>query len=209
MIEALEDRLRQPLPGLDAQLEMAPATRTRKTMTPVRDSSFKSGAVLILLYPSEEIWHTVLMLRPQYDGTHAGQVSFPGGKIEPHDNSLADTALREANEEVGVPIEEVKVIGRLTDLYIPVSKFNVSPFVGYMSERPEFVPDEKEVDEIIEVSLDYLFQDQIVVQTRVPIQQRNLTIQTPAFEVHGNTVWGATAMIISELKAVMSDLNSL
>lgn len=197
-IDSLKKKLKQPLPGEEAQFMMAPATR-KLIQTP---SVAIPSSVLILLYPYQDEVYTVVMQRPDYDGAHSGQISLPGGKYEQNDMSMLDTALREAFEEIGVNRDDINIIGELTPLYIPPSNFIVYPFIGYMPSRPEFFADPSEVREIIEFRLQVLSQKEC--RTNRMLHLRNsMKIEAPGFLVNEHFIWGATAMIFSELMSVL------
>jgi 8-oxo-dGTP pyrophosphatase MutT (NUDIX family) len=146
------------------------------------------------------------MKRSEYDGVHSGQISFPGGMKEESDASMTETALREAEEETGVDASRVKVIGSLTPLHIPVSNIVVHPFVGYLPEKPEFRIDLREVQYLIEESLDNLSDAAIVESESMFIQ--NKVMEVPYFNIQGNHVWGATAMILGELLEILKTVTS-
>ena len=192
--------MKDPLPGWEAQKKMAPPGRDSDWKIP---DDAKNSGVLVLLYPnSSETLNLVLMKRAEDGRTHGGQISFPGGRWEETDSDFVHTALREAEEEVGVPQEHVEVLGQLTDLYIPPSNFMVYPTVGIAHKRPSFVPDPVEVAEIIEVELSTFLNEQ--VQGSFEINHRlGFRFHTPGYQVQGHTVWGATAMILSELGAIL------
>ena len=160
-IERLGAELMKPLPGIEAQLKMAPAFRQRLSQTRIEAKDPKESAVLILLFPTQNSIHTVLILRPSYAGVHSGQIGFPGGKLE-RDEDPMHASLREAEEEIGIDRGSVTVIGRLTQLYIPPSNFLVHPFIGYCQKRPGFVAAKNEVEKIIEVGINELLADEIV-----------------------------------------------
>ena len=202
----LSQRFKEPLPGLDAQLKMASKLRTDASRSYRLDSSkARVGAVLIALYPDNGVIKTVLMKRPDYDGTHSGQVSFPGGKKEEQDVDVVETALREAQEEVAINPAKVQVIGQLTELYIPPSNFLVHPVVGVLNEVPDLTPDHHEVESILLPELNYLFREDIIREKDV-LLKNGFKLKTPSFEVEGHTVWGATAMMIAELKEIMNSI---
>jgi len=163
------------------------------------------SSVLILIYPDKDILKTVFILRQTYDGVHSGQVSFPGGRKEDSDDSLIDTALRESNEEVNIDPEKVQVLGVLSEMYIPPSNYLVLPVVGYQDSPPDFIPEKSEVAEIIETNLSFLFDQNLVKETLLDV--RGYKIQAPYYDVDGHIVWGATAMILSELKEVIESIN--
>lgn len=202
LIEQLLNRLDQPLPGEEAQRLMTPeGLRDERFRNPSIHTAKLSG-VLVLLYKKDSEWHIPLTLRNEYKGTHSGQVSFPGGKKEQGDPDLMATALREANEEVGIEPSEVQVMGQLTNLYIPPSNFKVVPTLAYLQERPIFKLDTFEVKELIEVPLS-LLQDSATIKTKPMSFVNGYSVQMPYFDVYGHVVWGATAMILSELVTIL------
>ncbi len=204
-IHSLEQRLQQPLPGMEAQFKMASQFRLPSDMEFYDLSKARKGAVLILLYPHEDKINTILTLRPSYDGVHSGQVSFPGGKLDPTDESLAAAALREAEEEVGLNRNEIKLIGNLSNLYIPPSNFLVSPFVGIMDKKPELTKNEREVEKIIEVPITYFLNESIKGKKMITPREF-VTFEAPYYDVEGHTVWGATAMMLSEMMEVIKQI---
>jgi len=175
-IDKLKIRLQQPLPGLTAHSVMASETRLKLKM-PSPNERTRESAVLILFYPSDNQVFIPLILRPQYDGVHGGQMAFPGGRAEKEDEHLERTALREAQEEIGVRVSDITVLGKLTKLFIAHSNFYVQPVVGFMTHKPDFYPDPREVD-------------------------------TPFYEILNTTVWGATAMMVSELLMIIESLET-
>ncbi|MGB0916938.1 MAG: NUDIX hydrolase [Flavobacteriales bacterium] len=202
----LSQRLEKPLPGLQAQLKMASGLRAKAAATYKPDTSkAKIGAVLIALYKEGETLKTVMMKRPDYDGTHSGQVSFPGGKVENDDRDIFHTALREAEEEVNIKQEDVRVIGRLTELYIPPSNFLVHPILGVLDSPPNLIPDQHEVESILVPDMKYLLREDIIEETEIKLST-GFQLKTPSFEVDGHTVWGATAMIVAELKQLFAEI---
>jgi 8-oxo-dGTP pyrophosphatase MutT (NUDIX family) len=203
----LSERMTSALPGLPAQLQMASGLRAKAANSYKQDiSKAKIGAVLIALYTDDGIIKTVMIKRPDYDGTHAGQVSFPGGKVEGSDRDIIQTALREAEEEVNIKQDDVRVIGQLTELYIPPSNFLVHPVLGVLNSKPDLVPDQHEVESILIPDLNYLLRDDIIDETEIQLSS-GFQLKTPSFQVDGHTVWGATAMIIAELKQLFQELD--
>lgn len=202
LIQQLERVLQLPLPGKIAQINMSPLpVDTRRFETVLQPDHRKSG-VLILFYPDKKGSYFPLIKRPEYVGFHSGQVAFPGGKMEIGDNDIIQTALREAEEEIGVNRNQVQVLGKLSDLYIPTSNFLVSPVIGFLEKRPEFRPEAKEVARVIQTELPLLFRTEIK-KRKVLTLGPNLNLDTPYFEIDGEVVWGATAMILSELIQVL------
>ena len=202
-IRLLRDELSKELPGIDYQYKMAPALRLKIQ----RDRVQKKAAVLILLYPSGNRLHTVLMQRTDYPGAHGGQISLPGGKKEEGDRDCYSTAMRESREEIGVNPEKIEILGKLSDLYIPVSNMLVSPVVGFMKEKPSFTTDPQEVKYLIETPIDR-FLDTETKKNKVRIILFNKAM-IPYYDIKGHTVWGATAMIISELEEVLRRIGYL
>lgn len=196
----LQQRLQQPLPGEAAHARMASAARYRLGIKP--NDRTRHSAVLICFYPHQNSVYLPLILRPQYDGVHAGQMAFPGGRMERFDENLTRTALREAQEEVGIRVSDVKVLGTLTELFIPPSNFYVQPVVGILPYRPDFYPDPREVEAVVEVNLTTLFDETIVGDSQIEV--RGVLVDAPFYQIQGHRVWGATAMMISELLMVLS-----
>lgn len=201
--ERLHTAMESPLPGEDAQFEMSPMGRPRRQSALADISNPKLSAVLVLFYPFGDEPHTVLMLRNAYPGVHSAQVSFPGGKHEDIDNSLQETALREANEEVGVQPNNITVAGQLTQVYIPPSGFLVEPYVGIASQRPSFVPNPDEVQQIIEVPVRELLNEANRTTREIPLSN-GVRINAPCYLLQNHVVWGATAMMLSEARAILA-----
>lgn len=197
--ERLRQRLQQPLPGEAAHRKMASSARTKLGIKP--NERTRRSAVLLCFYPYQQSIYVPLILRPQYDGVHAGQMAFPGGRMERFDENLTRTALREAQEEVGIRVSDVTVLGLLTELFIPPSNFYVQPVVGILPYRPDFYPDPREVEDIVEVDLDTLLDETIVGDSKIEV--RGMTVDAPFYQIQGHRVWGATAMMISELLVVL------
>ena len=204
-IEKLKTRLNEPLPGSSAHDKMASESRLKLKMASPNERT-RESAVLILFYPSENQVFIPLILRPQYDGVHGGQMAFPGGRAEKEDENLIRTALREAQEEIGVRVSDVKILGKLTKLYIPPSNFYVQPVVGYMNRKPDFFPDPREVDKVIEIALSDIRNAEII--GRKVINVRGVEIDTPFYDILETTVWGATAMMITELLMVIDSIEN-
>lgn len=198
----LQDRLRGPLPGQTAQFRMAHAIRQQ---VPPPPSSAKIASVLALFYPKNERWHLVLIERVSHNPNdrHGGQISFPGGRREPQDPDLAYTAIRETEEEVGVQGKDVELIGALTELYIPVSNFLVHPFVGRIDYRPNFRPQETEVAGILEIPFEEFTKPESLRYKDMTVGAGLKLSNVPYYHIQDRVVWGATAMMLSELLEVM------
>ena len=204
LISYLNTRLQQPLPGREAQIRMSAVPIDQERFVFKERPDAKQGSVLILLYQHEGQWFVPLMLRPDYDGVHGGQVSFPGGKKEENDADLFETALREAYEEVGIKPELVHILGAMTEMYIPPSNFKVFPVLAYAHQRPDFLINQYEVVRVIEMPLKALLEEE-TVQHKVMTVLGKYTLQTPYFAIDNETVWGATAMMLSELKYILQE----
>lgn len=202
-IKTLRTNLLKPLPGNTVQFEMAHVNRERIENTYSNLIDYRQSAVLILLYPNNQNTTCVLLIeRSTYNGHHSGQIALPGGKAELNDKDLEETALREFFEETGSE-SKPKVIGKLTPVYIPVSKFMVQPFVAYINHPPNFSPNTFEVNELIEWEIQDLLNPANVKETIIE-PQAGIKIKTPYFDVNGKVLWGATAMMLNELKAIAS-----
>ncbi|GMT44797.1 MAG: coenzyme A pyrophosphatase [bacterium] len=201
-IKQLTHKLYLPLPGETAQMAMAPLTR-KEALSEYPDlEKAKPSAVLVLFYPDHQQVRFVLIRRATYNGIHSGQIAFPGGQYEPADPDLKTTALREAKEEVGIDPKQVQIIGRLTKMYIPPSHFDVYPFVGFVTKKPDFKVDDTETKEVVEVKLEDFLNP--ACQTVKTIHHRTgKDVEVPCFYLNNKIVWGATAMILSELLAVI------
>lgn len=202
LIRQVENRLKEPLPGKEAHLHMAPQPIDLRRFEPKLPDNHRKSGVLILFYPDSNKAFFPLIKRPEYPGVHSGQIAFPGGKMEPEDENVIQTALREAEEEVGIDRSKVEILGQLSDLFIPTSNFLVSPVLGFTDHRPDLTPEEKEVSRIISTELLQLFDPKVKKQTLLQLGP-NLRLDTPYFEIDGEMVWGATAMILSELIQIL------
>ena len=203
-IARLKAGLAGSLPGEEAQYRMAPRARLRMKEAMSRASRLQQSAVLLYLFPDKGDWRIVLMKRPDYDGTHGGQVSIPGGRLEPGEDHT-QAALREFEEETGICVSHDQLLGRLSELFIPPSSFLVKPYVACARERPRFCPDPVEVEQILELTVSDLLSDATVKWGRVCLSS-NVQVETPYFDVEGHMVWGATAMILSEFKEILGDV---
>ena len=181
------------------------ATKTHRNHRGKPLPNTRQAGVLLLLYPGQDdILCFPLIRRPRYEGAHSGQIAFPGGKIEPEDTSIIATALRETKEEIGVEVETGQVLGRLSDLYIPVSRFVVSPVVAHVEAPPVYQTDPFEVESTLDVlAQDFLAPENIAEQV---INVRGVTLRAPTYRIQENTIWGATAMMLAEFFAVLSEV---
>lgn len=203
LVGKLEQRLKLPLPGREAHepLRAVPVGMIKPKFE--HKTPAKPGGVLILLYEEDGVIKFPLTKRPDYLGTHGGQISLPGGKAE-QDEDIITTALREGEEEIGVLRSRIKVIGQLSEFFVIPSNFIVTPVIGYLEERPLFKPDPKEVVRVLEGNLDLLIRPD-AIQTKEILAAKIYPMIAPHFEIEGEVVWGATAMILNELRVLISD----
>lgn len=197
--EGLREALKEKLPGEEGQMGMAPEFRGEKIFA----ADPLSAAVMILLYPHKENINVVFIKRNVYNGPHSAQVSFPGGAWEADDGSLENTALRETGEELGIT-EEIDLLGSFTQLHIPVSNFIVTPYAGWLKERPVFQPDSTEVQYVIEASLRELSDPANILSDKW--EQHGRSIVAPYYRVGNEKIWGATAMMLCEFLQVAARL---
>lgn len=191
------------LPAELAHIKMAPKERIEALRNlDLKGKNPRIAAVMMLFYPKDEKTHLVLIVRNAYNGVHSSQIAFPGGKYEDTDADYQETALRETHEEVGVAPEKVEVIKEFTPMYIPPSNFLVHPFLGVSKEELLFYPDIREVADIIELPLSVFLSDEIIIEATLSTSYAD-NIVVPAFNIQNHIVWGATAMILSELRDVL------
>ncbi len=199
-VERLKRALRDPLPGHAVLAELSGYPRPPVEHALRLEPTPQASAVLVLLYPKEEQLHTMLMLRPEYAGVHSGQIGFPGGKQEPGDASLLHTALREFNEETGASTDGVDIQGSLSPIHIPPSRTIVTPFIGYVGQLGDLDPDPLEVAALIETPVKELLRPTILKRKFHHVPLLGGEVEIPYYDVQGHVVWGATAMMIAELR---------
>ena len=204
LILPIKTRLSEPLPGLKSHKKMASQGRgDGRAMIPRSDA--RISAVLILLDDRSGELTLPLIKRPEYPGVHSGQMAFPGGKWERDDTDLTHTAIREAQEEINADVRREDVLGHLTNLYIPPSNSLVTPVVSFAGLEQFFEPDQHEVEQIVHASISGLRNPNTRSVTTIEIAS-GYKIKAPYFDVGGHVVWGATAMILSELLDVLEEL---
>ncbi|MBK1897363.1 NUDIX hydrolase [Chryseobacterium paridis] len=197
-VKQLCNGLKKTLPGKNAHDQMEALSAKYLGLKPNKNT--RKSAVLILLYPSANEICFPLILRNSYDGFHSGEIGFPGGAYEGSDKDLIRTALREAQEEIGINRDKITILGTLTEIFIGPSNFLVLPVVGYISQQPDFMLDPREVKQIFEVSMDYFTHPKVKGYSEIHIPGDK--VLTPYYELDGHKVWGATAKVIIELLSV-------
>ena len=203
--ELLRRRLTSPLPGVDAQSRMSPRPRLGADAG-IDISTLRPAAALILIYPHDDTWHMPLTVRGSNLRHHTGQVSLPGGRLDPGE-SVEQAALREAHEEIGVTPADVDVLGRLTPLPVYVSGHLLTPVVGVMFRRPDFNLHSHEVERLIEVPIAVLREpDRVLWEERTRTLPPQGVMNVPYFDVRDARVWGATAMVLAEFVALVDEV---
>lgn len=201
-LSKIEQLKSNKLGGLDAQFRLAPKMRLTYTAEKIKARKPKKAAVLALFYPNKENETCFLLTkRASYKGTHSAQISFPGGKIDTADKNLEETALRETFEEVGVQQKVITILREITDVYIPPSNFSATPFIGYTTKKPLLITND-EVAETIEILLTDLLDDQNISSIKISTSYAN-NIDVPCFKLNNYVVWGATAMMLNEIKELL------
>ena len=187
----------------EAHLKMVPFERILEVeKINIPSNNPRKAAVMMLIYPKNNKSHLALIVRNTYPGVHSAQIGFPGGKVEIEDESLIHTALRETHEEIGIHPDKIEVIKTFTAVFIPPSNFIVAPFLGISHAELEFIEQEEEVAGIIEFPLLDFMNDKTIVNKIMDTSYGN-NIEVPTFKINEHYVWGATAMMMSELKEVL------
>jgi len=203
-VTRLREALSKPLPGVDAQMRMAPSPRLGWDPLKFPEGA-SNGAALLLVYPHDETLHVALTVRGSGLRNHTGQVSLPGGRVDEGETFEA-AALREASEEIGIDPNTIELLGRLTPIHIPVSGFVLHPIVGFTPMRPAFQRAEWEVARIIEAPVSLLADPAVAkreIRTRV-VKGQSGDVDVPYFDIDGEKVWGATAMVLAEFCAILN-----
>ena len=199
----LEQVLQENQLGPEVRESMAPSQRRNNPMAEERE--IRTAGVLMLLFQKQERWHMPVIVRPQYDGPHSGQIALPGGRREPCDENLWQTATRETEEEIGVKRGDVRGLGSLAPLYIPNSRYQVTPFIGWAQGRVDFRPDPSEVVEVLQLPLALLLDPQYTQRDVWEI--RGQDIEVPYFKFGSHKIWGATAMMLKDFLCCWSITN--
>lgn len=202
-IQELEETLKGTLPAHGAHRKVM---NHRKPVHQLDEKNLnaRQSAVLIHIYPKNNQLHTVFIQRPVYEGVHSGQIALPGGKAEKFDAGVEATALREADEELNIKATDIKVIGKLTPIYVPPSNFMIHPIIGYQESRPNFVIQESEVASYIECKLVHLIGEDKLISSEVIAGGNRMSAK--GFQLEGHFVWGATGMMIKEFAEILDQL---
>ncbi len=203
LVKSISKIEKNMLPGPQAQMQLSPKNRAQFSES-YRTSKTRKAGVMALLFPKDGETYLALILRTTYDGAHSGQIALPGGKYELSDQSLWETALREVEEEIGVTQNKISLIKPLTSIYIPPSDFRVYPFLAKTNESLIFKLQEEEVAELIEMPLSYLIGQKEINEVTIEVVTNKL-VKVPAFKFDKHIIWGATAMILNELKQLLID----
>ncbi|MEM7162303.1 MAG: CoA pyrophosphatase [Bacteroidota bacterium] len=195
-----------PLGGENSHRKLSPKMRESAADIRRQKTDFKQSAVMLLIYEKQGELFLPLIQRNTYNGAHSGQISFPGGQFEDQDSSFAHTAIRECHEEIGVLCPEESIIKELSEIYIPPSNFMVKPFLALLAHLPVFQKEPSEVEHIIEYPIQHLLSEDSIKETKVYISTYDVHIKVPAFVFKDYIIWGATAIILSELKDLIKNI---
>lgn len=194
---------KEKLLAKEAHLKMSPSERVLALDgEDYYSKNPRKAAVMMLIYPKQNKTYLALIIRNSYKGVHSSQIAFPGGKVELEDESLKHTALRETHEEIGIHPDQIEVIKTFTEIYIPPSNFLVAPFLGISKSELTFKEQIEEVAGIIELPIIDFLNDETIVIKRMDTSY-GIDIEVPTFKIKEHYVWGATAMMMSELKEVL------
>jgi 8-oxo-dGTP pyrophosphatase MutT (NUDIX family) len=201
-IKELNACFERPLPGIRAHQDYAPEGREiNPSALPIH--TYRNSAVAVICTFFENHPSLILTKRMPYDGVHGGQISFPGGKIENDDPTSEHAARRETREEIGWSLETHHLIGKLTDVYIPVSKFRVEPYFYLIDELQDFQLNPREVSEIIPLPVDFLVSQNSSRNVTIPLAGKSVLKDVPAFVYNEHIIWGATALMLGEIKTML------
>lgn len=201
LLAHLKEALSKPLPGPLAQLRMAPAGRS---LAPAPGVTPKPAAVLLALVWHEGTLHILLTQRSARLHCHKGEISFPGGIFDCKDGDISQTALRETEEELGVPRQTFTLIGSLTPLYVPPSEALITPYVAWVETLPVLQPNPDEVDRVLLVPLSTFWKPE--THHEITFEVNGRPVSAPSYRYNGAVIWGATAMMLSELLTVLEEM---
>ncbi|MEQ8907482.1 CoA pyrophosphatase [Ekhidna sp.] len=200
----LEKRVQMPMPGDVAHQKMKPKMANGAPLKLKHSTPPRRGGVLILLYEDQGKVRFPLIQRPSYDGIHSDQMALPGGRYEEEDLDQFHTALRESHEEIGVSKEKVEVIGSLSEFFVAASNYMVLPVIGKLDHNPKFIPEPREVADIVTPLVSDLIDPSRLKEKEIVVRN-GYKLQCPYFDLEDRTVWGATAMMLSELVEILKE----
>ncbi len=204
LVSRLEARLKQPLPGPTAHERMRAVPIDNSIPRFAHKTPPRPGSVLLVLYPDADRILFPLIKRPDYEGMHSGQISFPGGKAEEGEDTIT-TALREGNEEIGIDQQSIHVIGQLSNFFVIPSNFMVTPVIAYASSKPLLIPDPIEVARILHGDVESILPDSVILQKEITAA-KTFQMNAPHFEIEQEVVWGATAMMLNEFRTIINEI---
>lgn len=205
-IADLKELVKHQLPGESAHHDLLPLNRKPTSKALTENENYRLSAVAVLLYKRDREIHSILIQRSRYEGMHGAQISFPGGKMDPDDSDLEYTARRECFEEINFPTDTGILLGNLSPVHIPVSKFLVQPYLFFVDDLPPLLGNEREVEEIITFNTSNLLKPDVLKRSDIQVGNGLIRKDIPYFDIDGRIVWGATAMILSELRALLSKI---
>ncbi len=205
LINWIETRLKEDLPGPEAHRRMLPTLPEGAPIRISHDNPPREGAVLMLLYEEEGDLKFPLIQRPTYAGVHSGQMALPGGKRESSDSDLYYTALRESEEEIGVYKDEITILGSLSSFFVAASNYQVLPVIGFQDSVPRFDPDDHEVEEVVIANLSDLVNNDNIKRKDIHVSN-GVRLDAPYFDLSDRVVWGATAMMLSEFVHIFGEI---
>jgi 8-oxo-dGTP pyrophosphatase MutT (NUDIX family) len=195
------------LPGDPAHEQLSCFIRRDRANREYNSVEYRDSAVLVILFEKNNVWYNVLIERQKYNGTHSQQMAFPGGKMDEQDKTLAHTALREAVEEIGIDQSKLEIIGQLSRVVIPVSKHLVHPFVAwYQGNENDFIKNDFEVHDIVAYPIQELLIPEAIKEAKVEIYQQSKST-VPCFIINNKVVWGATSMILNEMRSILLEID--
>ncbi|MEZ4878555.1 MAG: CoA pyrophosphatase [Chitinophagales bacterium] len=203
---AFEASFKKQIPGKKGQQPLKPYLKISKNLPSPKGIHAKKAAVMALLIERQNEPHIVLIERSSYDGVHSKQIAFPGGKVEMNDASYLDAALRETKEEIGIEKQAITVIGSLTEVYVLASNFLVFPFVGYINQPVNYIKDTNEVNEILEIPISDFLQPKLIKEKQMK-SAFGLNLMAPYYDIQNKIIWGATAMMLSEISFIVKNID--
>ncbi len=203
LISRLTYIIEHDLPGEVAHHPLSPLHRPVTSEIIKGLTEYKASAIAIVIYQDMNDYRFILIQRTEYEGKHSGQISFPGGKKDETDLDFEHTARRECLEEIGIDLEDSTLLGKLSPVYIPVSGFLVEPFVFFYPKSPDFHKQQREVASIFTVPFSELLQENVISSMNIRTESNIVMKNVPCFDLQDKQIWGATALMINELREVL------